>query len=312
MKNVNPVTNDRTAQRVLFVSDTKTRDVPTIPPERNSIQARTQLMLYHRLLSGTIQSPSNPECKVHHLDFDVFWLRVGVDPFEPFSDQFCEQTGLSSYDAILRIPDQQGATADNEGTKRTQFCLNTLVDVWKKSLHLLGITSVDPTLTLNYRQRTTSRRKKRRRTNDGKGRTISSREEKELNQAIIASLAQAEHEDPALACAIAESLRAAQAEGNLVPEQVSPRPANPPLKRDAESDPDQPDVNSDNHVEEEKGQGPELIGSTSFMMDDGVLDSRLEKVLEWWHGIRQPEGVELEDTGRCQYVLPPPHCITPC
>ena len=139
MKNVNPVTNDRTVQRVLFVSDTKTRDVPTIPPERNSIQARTQLMLYHRLLSGTIQSPSNPECKVHHLDFDVFWLRVGVDPFEPFSDQFCEQTGLSSYDAILRIPDQQGATADNEGTKRTQFCLNTLVDVWNKYLHLLGI-----------------------------------------------------------------------------------------------------------------------------------------------------------------------------
>ena len=263
-------------------------------------------MLYHRLLSGVVQSPSDLESMAHHLDFDAFWLRVGVDPFEPFSDQFCEQTGLSS-NAIPPTPDQQGSTTGNGDAEQTQFCLNTLVDIWKRYIHLLGIASVDPTLTLNYRRRAASGRKKRRRTNDGKGQATSSREENELSRAIIASLAQAEQEDPALAHAIAESLRDAQAAVSPAPEQAPPRPTVSPSKRGAESDPDEPDTNPENPVEKESGQGSEFIGSTSFAMDDAALDSRLGKVLEWWHGARQPEGVELEDTGRCQYVLPPAH-----
>ena len=294
------VTNDEAVQRSLHVSDTKTRDFPTIPSERNSTQARTQLMLYHRLLSGVVQSPSDLEFKAHNLDFDAFWLRVGVDPYESFSDQFCEQTGLSHNS----IPDQQEPTTGNGDAKRAQFSLNTLVDVWKKYIGLLGITSVDPMLTLNYRRRATSGRKKRRRTIDRKGQATSSREETELGRAIIASLAQVEHEDPALAHAIAESLRDAQTSGSPVPEQTSPGSAGSPSKRTAESDPDEPDTNPDSHVEKENGQGTELIGSTSFAMDDAALDSRLGKTLEWWHGVRQPEGVELEDTGRCKWVLP--------
>jgi len=307
-----PVANGRSVERSLRVSDTKTRDVPTIPSERNSTQARTQLMLYHRLLSGLIQSPSDLELKTHHLDFDVFWLRIGVDPYEPFSDGFCEQTGLSSYDFASRTPENQGSTVDDKDAKRTQFCLHTLVDAWKRTLSLLGITSVDPTLSLNYRKRETSGRKRRRRANDGERRAMDSQEEKELNQAIIASLAQADHEDPALAQAIAESLQYAQAVETPTSEQAPPKPTGSPSKRDAESDPDETDMKFDNRTEEEKGRGSELIGSTSFAMDDTALDARLEKVLEWWCGIRRPEGVELEDTGRCQYGLPSPHCAIPC
>jgi hypothetical protein len=262
-------------------------------------------MLYHRLLSGLIQSSSDLKLDAHHLDFDVFWLRIGVDPYEPFSDGFCEETGLSSCDVVSPTPEDQGSTPDNEDAKRTQFCLHTLVDAWKRTLGFLGIISVDPALTLNYRQRETPKRKRRRRTNNGKSRAINSQEEKELNQAIIASLAQADHEDPALAHAIAESLRYAQITGTPVAEQASPKTTSSPSKRDAESDPDETDMKSDNRMEEEEGQRSELIGSTSFVMDDAALDARLEKVLDWWHGIRRPEGVELEDTGRCQYVLPP-------
>jgi len=268
-------------------------------------------MLYHRLLSGIVLPPSDLASEAHHLDFDAFWLRVGVNPHDPFSDQFCEQTGLSS-NAILSTPDQQGSTAGNGDTERTQFCLNTLVGTWKKSVNLLGITTVDPTLTLNYRRRATSGRKKRRRTNDCKAQATSPREESELGRAIIASLAQAENEDPALAHAIAESLRDAQAAGSPTPEQPPPRPVGSPPKRSAESDPNEPDTNPDHLVEKESDRDSELIGSTSFVMDDAALDSRLGKVLEWWHGIRQPEGVELEDTGRCQYVFLFPYYTISC
>ena len=300
-----PITNGQSAERFLRVSDTKTRDVPTIPPERNSTQARTQLMLYHRLLSGIIQSSSDLGLNTRNLDFDAFWLRIGIDPYVPFSDGFCEQTGLPAYDVASHTPEQQGSTAGNEDAKRAQFCLHTLVDEWKETLRRLEITSVDPTLTVNYRKRETSRRKRRRRANDSKRRATDSQEEKELNQAIIASLAQADHEDPALACAIAESLRYAQASGTPVSEQAPSQPTGSPSKRDAESDPDETGMKSDNRTEDEKDRGSEVIGSTSFVMDDAALDVRLEKVLEWWHGIRRPEGVELEDTGRCQYVLSP-------
>ena len=308
----NSATNDRAVERSLRVSDTKTRDAPTTPSERNSTQARTQLMLYHRLLSGLIQSSSDLELKTHHLDFDVFWLRIGIDPYEPFSDGFCEQTGLSSYDVASCTPDKQEPSSNNKDTRRTQFCLNKLVDIWKNSLRLLGIASVDPILTLNYRRRATSGRKRRRRTNDGQEQAMNPQEEQELNQAIIASLAQVEHEDPALVHAIAESLRDAQAAGNPIPEQASTKPIGPLLKRDAESDPDEQDMKSNGRAEDRKGRGSELIGSASFVMDDTVLDARLDKVLEWWHGVRRPEGVELEDTGRCQCVLSHPCFTTPC
>ena len=238
------------------------------------------------------------------------WLRIGVDPYEPFSDGFCEQTGLSSHDVASRISENQGSTAGNEDKNRTQFCLHTIVDTWKGVLHLLGITSADPALTLNYRQRETSRWKRLRRENNGETRAMNSQEEKELNQAIVASIAQADHEDPALAHAIAESLRYAQVAGTPISEQPSLQSTGSPSKRDAESDPDETDMKSDNCIEEERGRGSELIRSTSFVMDDAALDSRLEKVLEWWHGIRRPEGAELEDTGRCQYVSPPPRCTS--
>lgn len=298
-----PIDDGRVVQRSLHVSDTKTRDTPTVPSEHNSTQARTQLMLYHRLLSGLVQPPPDSELKVNHLDFDVFWLRVGVDPYEPFSDSFCEQTGLFTYSAVARTPEQQGSSVVNGDAKQTQFCLDTLVDAWRKSIHLLGITSVDPTLTLNYRRRTKSGRNKRRRMNQAQGQTISSLEEKELNRAIIASLAQADRDDPALAHAIAESLRKTGATGNKIPEQTLLQPSGSPSKRDSRSDPDESDVNSGREMEEREDQGSQLIGSTSFVMDDAALDARLDKVLDWWHGIRLPEGVELEDTGRCQYVF---------
>lgn len=299
------VPNDGVVHRTLCVSDTKTRETPTIPSERNSMQAQTQLMLYHRLLSGLIQSPVDSELKAHSLDFDVFWLRVGADPYKAFSDGFCEQTGILAYGPVTSKLEQQQPSAERTGGNQNHLCLNTLVDAWKKYVHLLGIISVGPILTLNYRRRTTSGRKKRRCTKDTQGRAMGSLEQKELEQAIIASSAHAEGDDPALAYAIAESLRDAQAARDAFSEQASLRLSGSPPKGDTELGPEESDADSVHDPEEVKGQEPDIIGSTQFVMDDATLDARLGKVLDWWHGIRRPEGVELEDSGRCQCVLPP-------
>ena len=74
----------------------------------------------------------------------------------------------------------------------------------------------------------------------------------------FASPAQADHEDPALACAIVESLRYAPATGTPISEQASSQPTESPSKRGAESDPDETSVKSDDRTEEGKCRGFEL------------------------------------------------------
>ncbi|OSD07150.1 hypothetical protein PYCCODRAFT_1402525 [Trametes coccinea BRFM310] len=42
-----------------------------------------------------------------------------------------------------------------------------------------------------------------------------------------------------------------------------------------------------------------IIGTKEFQLDNSTLDSYLTRVLAWWHGERQPEGVSVELTRRC-------------
>ena len=46
----------------------------------------------------------------------------------------------------------------------------------------------------------------------------------------------------------------------------------------------------------------QTIGTKTFALDDAFLDEYLERVLAWWHGEREPVGVEVELTRRCVYV----------
>lgn len=51
-------------------------------------------------------------------------------------------------------------------------------------------------------------------------------------------------------------------------------------------------------------EGPELdayciIGTTKFQFDAFILESHLESVMSFWEGRREPRGVELEDTWKC-------------
>ena len=48
---------------------------------------------------------------------------------------------------------------------------------------------------------------------------------------------------------------------------------------------------------------PHIVGTKTFTLDDAFLDERLARVLAWWRGEREPEGVEVELTRRCVYVV---------
>ncbi|KAI0785426.1 hypothetical protein BC629DRAFT_1256369, partial [Irpex lacteus] len=42
-----------------------------------------------------------------------------------------------------------------------------------------------------------------------------------------------------------------------------------------------------------------VIGTTTFLQEDDVLDRHLSDILELWNGKRQPRGVDIELTRRC-------------
>lgn len=46
-------------------------------------------------------------------------------------------------------------------------------------------------------------------------------------------------------------------------------------------------------------ESSKIIGTKEFQMDEPLLDAYLTRVLQWWYGARKPEGVRIENSGRC-------------
>lgn len=74
----------------LTLVDYKTRRMPSLPPDEDTISSQMQLMLYHRLLSPLL----SPET----FDFDALWAKQAVNPHQSFSRQFVEDIGLLTRD----------------------------------------------------------------------------------------------------------------------------------------------------------------------------------------------------------------------
>lgn len=245
----------------LHVCDNKTRYSKSLPLERDTISSKLQLMLYHRLLSGFAAPFPSPGS----LDFNDFWPRVQVIPSRPFSRAFCEQSGLPVG--------EEGQ--DNEKL----WSINDLLSIWTGLITGMGVHGVDNELTLVYRSRTDKASAKGKGVSRSDTLTTdprSTEEEIQIAQAIKASLLDIGVEgDVALAQALAESIRDA---GPIVEPSV--------VVEEAQFEP----------VSEEDN----IIGSKVFSYDGAFLDNHLDAVFDWWHGIRPPIGVDIEDSGRCR------------
>jgi exonuclease V len=49
-------------------------------------------------------------------------------------------------------------------------------------------------------------------------------------------------------------------------------------------------------------EGDGVIGTKVFKADDELLDHHLNRVLDFWHGRRPPQGVDIKNTNRCLCV----------
>ena len=106
-----------------------------------------------------------------------------------------------------------------------------------------------------------------------------------------------EREEDAIALEVELSYRAAgeiQDPGEIIPIRASqdPTPSNNVMDIDmgmieeSQSDPEDP-------------KSGDIIGRHRFKYDSGLLKTHLDGVMSYWHGIRQPSGVDINNTRRC-------------
>ncbi|KAG6889146.1 hypothetical protein C0992_006295 [Termitomyces sp. T32_za158] len=279
-------------RRFLHLLDTKTRRVKTLPVDRDTLPSRIQLMLYYRLLKDLI-SLSPP------FDFAAMWQRVGVDPVQTFSTKFLTQAGLL-----------EGINSLNTS------CLNALSNVYVEMVRSLDIAGVDTELELVYRLRQSETHRNKKMGQTRKKRSASlvvSQEERDLAKAIEASLTDIRTSGE---CAAQGDSRDGTVQ--LDPVQSAESDAGTPtvgLKNSLQSltvngsDSEKNSTNTPRRASLSDSSDTEAdlnkhefrpIGIKPFDYDEQMLDRYIADALKWWHGDRDPQGVTLEDSRRCQ------------
>ncbi|KAK4240535.1 exonuclease V [Achaetomium macrosporum] len=89
----------------IYITDVKTRNSATPPPQMQVRGAIIQLFLYHRFLS---------EMASDKLDYISVFERYGVNPDEPFSDAFMAQIG-AVHDEVFVEPDDEADSSSDAG-----------------------------------------------------------------------------------------------------------------------------------------------------------------------------------------------------
>lgn len=193
------------------------------------------------------------------------WKKAGVSPNAKFSPKFHEDTELPG-----------------EVT-----CLEDLVAMWYNSVEMLSARSVDPELTIEWR------------TVD---RDTSSRESKAEEAAVPEETVVADVVDSA---SVKVEVPLQTTEATAVAQDDI---AEVVMETDA---PNGTGATATVIMKETNGKGAEtsedlhrhrsiVIGTTTFLQEDDVLDRHLSDILELWNGKRQPRGVDIELTRRCK------------
>jgi len=109
-----------------------------------------------------------------------------------------------------------------------------------------------------------------------------------------------EREEDAIALEVESSYRKTgdiQDPGEIIPIRASQDPKSP--SRDA-MDVDTPDVGMiDEDQDDQDPKSGGIIGRHRFKYDSKLLSKHLENVMSYWHGSRQPSGVDINNTRRC-------------
>lgn len=317
----------------LHVSDTKTRKFPTLPVDEDTVPAKIQLMVYHSLLSGLLESASTSPTR---LDFRRLWKKMGLDPRRKLSRTFLAQAGM--------IP------SEGHVPEESLKCLDDVVAAWQLAAEALKVDGIDDSLTVVYRTQPTKATHRKKTEDSIPIPSLSPQEAEDIARAVKLSLEDTEEsgEDEQLTRAIAESLKNVTSNpddpssssfrhspprsvnGNGTPKASSILEEDPEFewaiqqslleylrKRSVNAEQSRrksegfgsrrrrgwkkegEDTDTDNDTEEPQGEGSRVIGEKVIKMDKAFLENRLTKVLQYWLGRRRPDGVDIHLTRRC-------------
>ncbi|KAL8925345.1 MAG: hypothetical protein Q9172_002276 [Xanthocarpia lactea] len=149
-----PQLPDTKKNSAIYITDTKTRSVNSIPKAASFRPTLMQLMLYHRLLSNMA---------TNNIDASALFSRHDVQSDEPFTDAFIAQIGGISYDAPpdpsqveehKSLPSNQDINPDTLNLLLSHNSLNKLWTLMMRDFQTTfphGAQSIGKVLKADYR-----------------------------------------------------------------------------------------------------------------------------------------------------------------
>jgi exonuclease V len=256
----------------VFVTDVKTRNTSSPPPQSQVRVAIIQLFLYHRFMS---------DMAAGRLDYMTVFERYALKPDEAFSDSFMAQIGEMHEEIFADADTESTSTLDDDNSSTTEA--GEFVSA-PSSPSQLSFTSSTPELTLKYRTL----------------RTLLTLLQFELHLTFPRGAS-----DLGNIVAVEYRYR-----GRDTPRPPPPNPnpdstttttgvANPTLPTNLalnpdETDPFQPNARPPRKQEPEPGS---VICTNTFFVEPETLDLFLSETMAWWKGEREPQGVPVEEAG---------------
>ncbi|KAI6136416.1 exonuclease V [Pisolithus sp. B1] len=307
----------------LGLIDYKTRRAEYLPPEEDSRTPKLQLMLYHRMLSSLL-TPGM-------VDFDLLWSLMNLDPNKRFSHNFVRDIGWADATSNGEVcTDLNSLVSEWVVIARREKIEEGRMKGVNAELQLVYRRALDRTKGRdkgNGRKEYVELNEPLQALASEEPLVIASAIAEKLPEsgvegegAISIAIAIAEkiklpcppehypsvwsqlvsagsdQEDAALQWAIQDSLltcaekaRTAWYLSQNEPVVKGSGPSSVSVFAEAKHQNRDLDVSK---------MSP-IIGTRKFLMDDPLLDSHLDDILQWWMGSRKPRGVAVSHTYRC-------------
>ncbi|KAK3294373.1 exonuclease V [Chaetomium fimeti] len=263
----------------IFITDVKTRNSASPPPQAQVRVSLIQLFLYHRFLSDMASD---------RLDYMRVFERYGLNPDEPFSDAFLAQIGAVHDEVFTEADAETESTLSNN--EPTDVDSNAdFVSAPSSPSQLSFASSSEPTLKYRTLRTLVPLLKFELALTFPRGAS-------DLGKIVAVEYRYRGRDppppDPTTPLPTTATDSATNPNG-LAPDETDPLPlpaaaAGPSRRRQ------RPDPGPENKTEPEPGS---VICTHTFFVEPETLDLYLAETMRWWKGERAPRGVALDEAG---------------
>ncbi|KAK4044099.1 exonuclease V [Parachaetomium inaequale] len=262
----------------IFITDVKTRNSATPPPQTQVRVSIIQLFLYHRFLSDMASD---------RLDYMRVFERYGLNADEPFSDSFMAQIG-AVHDEVFTEADADSASTLSHGESTTDSNAD-FVSAPSSPSQLSFTSSTQPTLKYRTLRTLLPLLKLELAFTFPRGAS-------DLGKIVAVEYRYRGRDPPA-----PKPTTATTNPDGLNPDETDPFPPAAAATTTTTTT-----SSSSHHRRRRQGQDPNpnpepepgsVICTNTFFVELETLDLFLSETMRWWKGERAPRGVALDEAG---------------